>query len=310
MRSELVWGEVGEEFERGVPIGKLELGGVSEFAAVDKNNSAMAAGEDGFLEGDDFFLRVPDAGLVDSFGGEDGEVVIPECAGRERAGTEENRLPDDELAAEQVDGDALDLREHFGDREIDRNDGEGKNGVATEFFGHEIDGGSRIEEADHVGAEKGESLSGQAAFAGDVGAEAFVEGGEAAVVKGDRTAEGALDILLLGQDSEIAPGRGLGNRESAADFRNGQVLALLQKLRELFATLPDNMGRYTHGLFGSVESARNQSARGAESSFSKTQSARGTASETAKALLGGRGRAVSRHWVRMVPPCQIAVASL
>ena len=82
MSCEFVWGEIGEEIERGVPIGELELGGMAELAAVDEGECAMAAGEDGFLESDDFFLRVPDALLVDAFGGENREIVIQERAGR------------------------------------------------------------------------------------------------------------------------------------------------------------------------------------------------------------------------------------
>jgi hypothetical protein len=225
----------------------VELGGAAEFAAVEDDEGLMAALEDGFLQGDDFFLGVPEAPVVHAFGGENGEVVSPEGAGGESGRAEEDGLAGDELTAEEVDLDAIDLGEEFGDGKVAGDDGEWEDRAVAKFLGEEEDGGSGIEKADDAGLEEAAGVEGELAFASLIGPKALLEGREAAVVKRNGTAEGALDALFAFEDGQITAGGRFGDSEAATNFGDGEILALLQNRGEAFAPLLHNMVGNTHG---------------------------------------------------------------
>ncbi len=61
------------------------------------------------------------------------------------------------------------------------------------------------------------------------------------VVIGERAAVGAADLLAGGERREVAPGRGLGNLETGADFIDGHIGVVKQPSGELLTACGDDM---------------------------------------------------------------------
>lgn len=200
----------------------------------------------GTLEGDflvmnNFIGAVPHTVLVCRLGAEEGNV---DGVKRQRfAGfrPQQDGLPIEEMAAGEKNGDALHARESLCRGEAVRDHSERRNWLVAQGLcqggnrgsGIKINGGARLDQL--TGA------SGDTVFCVPKLRLTFTERSETLIKITDRAAKGANDPFFSGERSQVAPGRGFGNLEQAADFLNGEVRSLLEESGQLLASCLDEV---------------------------------------------------------------------
>lgn len=197
--------------------------------------------EGNLLVMNNFFRAVPHTVLVCRLRAEEGNVDGVKRQRFTGFGPQQDGLPMEEMAPGEKNGDALHARESLCRGEAVRDDPERRHWLVAKGLCQSGDGGSGIKINGGAGLNQLTGASGDTVFSVPKLRLTFAERSETLIKIADRAAEGANDPFFTGERSQVAPGRGFGNLEQAADFLNREVRSLLEESGQFLASRLDEV---------------------------------------------------------------------